>query len=104
MRMRLKVSWLGRAFQDSMLTSGNGPQVPGRRPGGSDADVKQLTEEDLPNYTIFDVILPLAGWNVEYPGGACGEMYEKILKADGLDPKRMKRDQRCVPAGPRVID
>ena len=80
--------------------AGNGPQVPGRKAGGSDADVKQLTEEDLSNYTIFDVILPLAGWNVEYPGGACGEMYEKILRADGLDPNRMKRDQRCAQLHP----
>jgi tRNA pseudouridine13 synthase len=53
-----------------------------------------LTEEDLPNYTIFDVIMPLPGWNIEYPGGTSGELYEKILKADGLDPTKLKRDQR----------
>ncbi|WWD22862.1 hypothetical protein CI109_107357 [Kwoniella shandongensis] len=60
----------------------------------SSPDVKQLIEEDLPNYSIFDVVVPLPGFDVEYPGGAIGELYEKMLKADGLDPHRMRREQR----------
>ncbi|OCF33095.1 tRNA pseudouridine13 synthase [Kwoniella heveanensis CBS 569] len=60
----------------------------------SSPDVKALTAEDLPNYTIFDVVVPLPGWDVDYPGGEIGELYEKLLKADGLDAHRMRRDQR----------
>jgi tRNA pseudouridine13 synthase len=60
----------------------------------SSQEVKQLTEEDLGNYTIHDVIMPLPGWNIDYPAGDIGELYTKILKEDGLDPKRMQRDQR----------
>ncbi|WVF66366.1 hypothetical protein IAT40_001106 [Kwoniella sp. CBS 6097] len=60
----------------------------------SSPEVKVLTAEDLPNYTIFDVVVPLPGWDVDYPGGAIGELYEKLLKADGLDAHRMRRDQR----------
>ena len=60
----------------------------------SSQEVKQLTEEDIGNYTIHDVIMPLPGWNIDYPAGDIGELYTKILKEDGLDPKRMQRDQR----------
>ena len=64
----------------------------------SSQEVKQLTEEDIAsgNYTIHDVIMPLPGWNIDYPAGDIGELYTKILKEDGLDPKRMQRDQRYV--------
>jgi tRNA pseudouridine13 synthase len=60
----------------------------------SSQEVKQLTQEDLGNYTIHDVIMPLPGWNIDYPAGDIGELYTKILKEDGLDPKKMQRDQR----------
>jgi len=62
----------------------------------SSKEVKQLTEEDLAHYTIFDVIMPLPGWNVDYPGGTMGQLYFDFLTADGLDPNRMRRDQRSV--------
>lgn len=57
-------------------------------------DVKQLTEDDVGNYSLSDVIMPLPGWHVEYPGGALGKLYEDIMAADGLDPHKMRRDQR----------
>jgi tRNA pseudouridine13 synthase len=66
----------------------------------SSQEVKQLSEQDLPNYTIHDVIMPLPGWNIDYPAGDIGELYTKILHADGLDPKRMQRDQRSVKSPP----
>lgn len=59
-------------------------------------DVKQLTEDDVAEYSLSDVIMPLPGWHVEYPGGAMGKLYEDIMAADGLDPHKMRRDQRYV--------
>jgi tRNA pseudouridine13 synthase len=56
--------------------------------------VRQLTEDDLDKYTIFDVVMPLPGFDVEYPSGSIGELYMEIMKADGLDPHRMRREQR----------
>ena len=56
--------------------------------------VKTLTEEDLPNYTIFDVIMPLPGTDVAYPGGRLGERYREFLSTDGLDPNNFVRRQR----------
>jgi tRNA pseudouridine13 synthase len=69
----------------------------------SSQEVKQLSEEDLPNYTIHDIIMPLPGWNIDYPAGDIGELYTKILHADGLDPKRMQRDQRYVSSTPFLL-
>ncbi|RXK34962.1 hypothetical protein M231_07776 [Tremella mesenterica] len=60
----------------------------------SSSEVKLLTEDELGSYTIFDVVMPLPGWNVEYPSGKIGQLYEDIMKADGLDLHRMRREQR----------
>lgn len=62
----------------------------------SSATMKHLTEEDLDKYTIFDVVHPLPGFDVEYPKNKIGELYKEMLKADGLDLDRMRRDQRLV--------
>ncbi|KAH8118315.1 tRNA pseudouridine synthase D [Phellopilus nigrolimitatus] len=51
--------------------------------------VKILNEEDVDKYTIFDVLIPLPGKDVAYPGGALGERYRKFLKLDGLDPDNL---------------
>lgn len=53
-----------------------------------------MTEEDVNDYNLTDVIMPLPGWHIEYPGGALGKLYEDMMAADGLDPHRMRRDQR----------
>jgi tRNA pseudouridine13 synthase len=56
--------------------------------------VKILTEEDLNKYTIFDVIMPLPGTDVAYPGGQLGERYREYLRVDGLNPDNFVRKQR----------
>ena len=58
--------------------------------------VRTLTEADLDKYTIFDVIMPLPGTSVAYPGGQLGERYREFLRMDGLDPDNFVRKQRCV--------
>jgi len=56
--------------------------------------VRTLTEDDLENYTIFDVIMPLPGTDVAYPGGRLGERYREFLRMDSLDPDNFVRKQR----------
>jgi tRNA pseudouridine13 synthase len=56
--------------------------------------VKVLTAEDIDNYSIFDVIMPLPGKDVDYPGGKLGEMYKAFLRMDGLDPDNYDRKQK----------
>ena len=73
-----------------LVISGND----GRLATSSSQEVKHLTVDDLPHYTIFDVVMPLPGYDVEYPRGEVGEFYAKMLAADGLDIKYMRREQR----------
>lgn len=56
--------------------------------------VKTLTEDDLGKYSIFDVIMPLPGRDVAFPGGPLGEKYKEFLVADGLDPDNFERKQK----------
>ncbi|KAJ7781116.1 pseudouridine synthase [Mycena metata] len=56
--------------------------------------IKTLTEEDLDKYTIFDVLMPLPGTDVAYPGGPLGEKYKEYLRVDGLDPDNFVRKQK----------
>jgi len=56
--------------------------------------VKTLTEDDLDKYTIFDVIMPLPGTDVAYPGDALGAKYRQFLEMDGLDPDNWVRKQK----------
>jgi len=45
--------------------------------------VKILTEEDLSNYTLADVVMPQPGWKVTYPPYAkC--WFDEFLAKDGL--------------------
>lgn len=45
--------------------------------------VKILTEKDLSNYTLADIILPQPGWKVTYPPYAKA-WYDEFLAKDGL--------------------
>lgn len=49
-------------------------------------EVKILTEDDIKSnkYSIEDVVLPLVGSRVKYPTNSSGEMYDALLKEDGL--------------------
>ena len=58
--------------------------------------VKTLTAEDVDKYSIFDVIMPLPGRDVAFPGGQLGERYRQFLVADGLDPDNFERKQKFV--------
>ncbi|KAJ3774471.1 pseudouridine synthase [Lentinula raphanica] len=60
----------------------------------SPPQVKTLTEEELDQYTTLDVIMPLPGTDVAYPGGQLGERYREFLKMDGLDPDNFVRKQK----------
>lgn len=55
-----------------------------------------MTEEDINEYSIFDVLIPLPGKDVAYPGGALGEKYREFLRLDGLDPDNLVRKQKYV--------
>jgi tRNA pseudouridine13 synthase len=56
--------------------------------------MRALTADDVDKHTIFDVVMPLPGKDVAYPGGQLGERYKEFLKMDGLDPDNFVRKQK----------
>lgn len=54
-------------------------------------------EAESGQYSIFDVVLPLPGFDVEYPANALGQWYKTFMASEqggGLDPYNMRRKQR----------
>jgi tRNA pseudouridine13 synthase len=81
----------------------NGEEVinpSGENSGIADEDVferaRALTkiEAESGNYSIFDVVLPQPGFDVEYPPNAIGAFYTEFMgseKGGNLDPNKMRR-------------
>jgi tRNA pseudouridine13 synthase len=80
------------------------------RPSGEDSAAvadevferaRALSKEEAESgeYSIFDVVLPLPGFDVEYPPNAIGEFYKEFMKSErggGLDPHDMRRKWRDI--------
>ena len=50
-------------------------------------------------YDIFDVVLPLPGFDVSYPANAVGKFYEEFMASEaggGLDPHKMRRGWKDI--------
>ncbi|GMK54184.1 hypothetical protein CspeluHIS016_0107700 [Cutaneotrichosporon spelunceum] len=94
---RIKMSNTSALPGDLVYADGgddNGDDGDGNAKSAASRDVKVLTEEDVSDYRLTDVIMPLPGWHIEYPGGSLGKLYADMMAADGLDPHRMRREQR----------
>ncbi|KAF9357562.1 multisubstrate pseudouridine synthase 7 [Mortierella sp. AD094] len=61
---------------------------------GDHVRAKVLTEQDVDQYTIYDVILPLPGHDIIYPTHAIGEKYKELMAKEGLDPHEMRRSNK----------
>jgi len=54
-------------------------------------------EAESGRWTIFDIVLPLPGWDVVYPLNEVGEFYREFMASEtggGLDPNDMRRKQK----------
>jgi len=56
--------------------------------------VRAITEEELENVKIEDVVLPMPGHNVMYPNNVIKQWYEELLAVDGLSFTAMKQNVR----------
>ena len=57
------------------------------------------TEAASGQYTVYDVVLPQPGFDVEYPANSIGEFYKEFMGSErggGLDPHNMRRSWREV--------
>ncbi|KAF9436829.1 multisubstrate pseudouridine synthase 7 [Entomortierella beljakovae] len=70
------------------------PENAEETPRGDIARAKVLTEQELDQYTIFDVVLPLPGHDIIYPTHAIGEKYKEMMIKDGIDPLKMQRPHK----------
>ncbi|RPA86395.1 tRNA pseudouridine synthase D [Ascobolus immersus RN42] len=60
------------------------------------ARARPLSKEEAESgkWTVEDIVLPMPGYDVEYPKNEVYQTYESLMKLDGLDPHDMKRSQR----------
>ncbi|XP_039917035.1 pseudouridylate synthase 7 homolog isoform X3 [Hirundo rustica] len=58
------------------------------------ATAVHIEEDDVDNYTIHDVVMPLPGFDVIYPKHKIGEAYKEMLVADNLDINNMRHKIR----------
>lgn len=54
-------------------------------------NIKVITEEDLDNYSIYDLVLPLPGYDVTYPDNVVKEWYKDTLEEYGLTLEMQKQ-------------
>ncbi|KAJ2860561.1 multisubstrate pseudouridine synthase 7 [Coemansia aciculifera] len=72
--------------------SGATDSVPGANGGEDSADVSSrieptlVTAQNIKQFTIYDVVLPLPGWAVTYPEHEVKKVYIDLMKQDGLSP------------------
>ncbi|XP_049794111.1 uncharacterized protein LOC126203787 [Schistocerca nitens] len=61
--------------------------------------VRILSESDVKDFTIYDIVLPLPGHDVVYPQNETKEWFEELLQADGLSPAKLKQSVRAYSVG-----
>ncbi|OWZ15970.1 TRNA pseudouridine synthase [Phytophthora megakarya] len=50
-----------------------------------------VTTDNMSQYSIYDVVLPLPGYSIKYPENALKQRYEEIMKTDGVDFLALER-------------
>uniref|UniRef100_A0A8B9PCZ4 Pseudouridylate synthase 7 homolog n=1 Tax=Apteryx owenii TaxID=8824 RepID=A0A8B9PCZ4_APTOW len=58
------------------------------------ATAVHIEEDDVDNYTIHDIVMPLPGFDIIYPKHKIGEAYKEMLVADNLDINNMRHKIR----------
>lgn len=56
------------------------------------AMVRTLTAEDVANqtFTVYDIVLPLPGFDIKYPSNKIGKVYEELMEKDNLTSEKLK--------------
>ena len=93
----------GVSLENEMDENGEAVFAPGEYDTALSRDqferARALTSEDVASgkYTIFDIVLPTPGFDIEYPNNEIGDYYKEFMaseKGGGLDPADMCRKHR----------
>lgn len=80
---------------DLITTVANNEQKDGEQSGSDQEKKKQniefVTEENLSKYTIYDVVMPLPGYDIEYPNNEVKTWYKELLEEYGLSLEMPKQ-------------
>ncbi|WBW71967.1 tRNA/snRNA/rRNA pseudouridine synthase Pus7 [Schizosaccharomyces osmophilus] len=79
---------------DNIPVDPEAPDVVEDLPQTSKPIARRLREDELQNYTIYDIVLPLPGRNVLYPENSTFDAYKRIMSEHSLDPCQMARKDR----------
>ncbi|ESO99516.1 hypothetical protein LOTGIDRAFT_113644 [Lottia gigantea] len=64
----------------------------------TEGDLKEtpifISKDNIDKYTIYDVVLPLPGYNMVYPQNNIGECYKEMLLKDSIELSTMRTKQR----------
>ena len=76
-----------------LVNDGKSPQKSGGSTSGLKGKaVKLVEEQDLDGrYSITEVVLPLAGSKIQYPGGSAGDLFDELMKQDGISKEDFAR-------------
>lgn len=55
-----------------------------------DLEVKAITAEEIQNYTMYDIVLPLPGYDIKYPENL-KQYYKEALEEYGLSLEMTKQ-------------
>ena len=58
--------------------------------GKSSVQPVVITEENISNYSIHDIVMPLPGYDVTYPKNEAAEWVQEILKRDNLHESQLR--------------
>ncbi|PVU87235.1 hypothetical protein BB560_006528 [Smittium megazygosporum] len=56
----------------------------------SRCEVEVVNEDNISLYSIYDIVLPTFGLDVQYPTNDVKNIYDQILSSDGIDPSALK--------------
>ncbi|EPX74512.1 pseudouridine synthase [Schizosaccharomyces octosporus yFS286] len=84
----------GNQSNDNIPVDPEAPDVVEDIPQTSKPIARHLKEEELGNYTIYDIVLPLPGRNILYPNNSTFDAYKRIMSEHSLDPCQMARKDR----------
>lgn len=55
-----------------------------------------MTNETVKDFSVYDVVLPLPGYDIELPSNSLKELYEQVLEEEAITLESFKHRIRLV--------